>query len=565
MRKAGDAVVIEKKLSRRFLGGALFLYLGLSLCVGWLFLLWHVRADREHTVQSARNQLTTTATAVAYSFAAMIHDGVGAAYAGANEIRARQGDASLSSEKRAAVLGRMLTGGPYVRELYVYYPNEFLSARRASNDRIDIHAGKPPPWLSVGDGERNATWVGRPMTFGDDAHVLVPVARKVELPGRGEWAGAVLSGETFLSLSASLDQEQGGVSLVAFDGTVLMRAPVDEHRWIGTNVSASEAFQQATATNAEVAFIDGLHPMTLRPRMIVSRRIPGYPIYATAGRDSEVLFGAWRERTAVAVQVAAASSLGLTTLTVALYVAMRRRWMSLEQARQRELRAHEQFSEQLIVAQEQERQRVANELHDCIGQNLSIIKNRATLALQAAEIPAEPSDHVRQLSSVATATIAELRAVVHDLLPVQVEQLGVTEALRTLTEEFAEACSVRMHTRIESVDDVLRGPEAMHVFRMVQEILSNINKHANASSCDVRIERDVRCVRIHIQDNGVGMAAAQKGARRGLGLASIRHRARILNAGLEIESEPGRGTRFSIRIPVSEYVSSRTAEATGGA
>jgi signal transduction histidine kinase len=413
--------------------------------------------------------------------------------------------------------------------------------------------------------------------------------------------------------------------------------------------------------------------------MYVTHRIGEYPIFSSAGRDTGVVLSSWRERAAVSIKVAAASSIGLAILTTAVYVLMRRRFealrrseerfqlavqgtsdgiwdwsiregsvyysprllellelreqpleatpdafwhrvhpddlldvkrhlaehlesgipydvqarircdaagyrwfrcrgaavrdasgqplrmagslsdihekrlaeQSLKEVQARELNAQRHFSGQLMVAQEEERQRLANELHDGIGQNLSVIKNRAVLSLQSEHLSLGARENLEQLSGIATTTIAELRAVTRNLLPVQVQQLGLTDALHTLAEQFEAAHAIRLHRRIEPVDDVLSGEEAMHVFRIVQEILSNIGKHSGATTCQLRIERDVRCVRIDVEDNGRGFDSSQS-VQRGLGLASMEHRARILGASMKVESAIGGGTRIAIEIPVAE-------------
>jgi len=241
---------------------------------------------------------------------------------------------------------------------------------------------------------------------------------------------------------------------------------------------------------------------------------------------------------------------------------------SLKQAQEREIRSQQWFSEQLLTAQERERARLANELHDSLGQNLSIIKNRAVLALQQSDVPAAARDHINHLSDVTTSAIGELRAVTHNLLPVHVEQWGLTEALRLLTEQFDQSCSFDVQSRIEQVDDVLHGVEAMHVFRLVQEMLSNVAKHANAASCRVQVERDVHCVRVDIADDGVGLPEGQSALRRGLGFASIEHRVRVLNGSLRVESASNRGVRFRLEIPIPDLstaeIESRTVRQSEG-
>jgi two-component system, NarL family, sensor histidine kinase UhpB len=669
--------------SRRVVGPTLFVYLGAMLAAGWIFLAWYARVDRERSLQAARLQSATVAIAVSHSFAAMLHDGVGAAHAGAREIDARKAD-RLSSTQQAEILGRMLTGGDYVQELFVLYADTLISARRTLPHEVVASAEDVPPWAKQLRAAKDSVWVGRPTTARNSL-ASVPVARKIELPSGEAWVGAVISAESFDTLARTLTPEEGGLSILSLDGTLLMRAP-DGTQYVGTNVATSLEFKQAIASRNETVFVDGNNPITGEPRMLVSRRIPGYPLLAVSGRNPQAVLATWRDRVLASVKIAAASSIALIALTFSLFFTLRRRYevlrrseerfqlavrgtsdgiwdwniktgnayfsprlrellclegsgefradvkdlvtlthpddvelvqraldehvsggspfdiearfrcgangyrwfrcrgasvrdrsneavrmagsisdvhdrreaeTSLERARVRELRAHEHFSEQLMVAQERERQRLANELHDSIGQNLSIIKNRAMLALRQT-LPERAADQVKSVADVAAAAIAELRAVVHNLLPVQVEQLGLSEALRTLIEDFQTAFAVRIESRVEDVDDVLHGADAMHVFRIVQELVNNVMKHAHAIHCKVLVERDVHCVRIRIEDNGVGMPE-DRTSSSGLGLPSIEQRTRMLRAQLQITSERGAGTRIHLEIPVTETVDANEA------
>jgi PAS domain S-box-containing protein len=667
------------RISRRFFGAGLFVYLALTLIAGWVFLFWHIRVDRDRTVQSARHQLTTISTAIAYNFDAMIHDGVGAANAGANQINIEELRKPLTAAEGAQVLGRMLTGGQYVRELFVVSADTYFGARRSPAGEVITFVESIPNGFQSMQTTRAHTWVGAPRVGADDSWSQVPVARRIDGGSTALWAGTVLSSETFRNLSETLSAERGGVSLVSYDGTVLMRAPSDELHYVGRSVASSEVFQRASQDPSETVVMETNHPFTGRARMVVSHRLREYPIFSSAGTDVDTVLSPWRDRAAVSIKSAAASSIGLAILTTALYVLMRRRFeallrseerfqlavqgtsdgiwdwsiqegvvyysarllellglqelpleatpdafwqrvhpddlpdvkqhlaehlesgipydvqarllchpgvyrwfrcrgaavrdrsglptrmagsisdihekrlaeQSLEEAQARELNAQRNFSGQLMVTQEDQRQRLANELHDGIGQNLSIIKNRAVLSLQSEHLPLGARETLEQLSAIATTTIAELRAVTRNLLPVQVQQLGLTEALQALTEQFQAAHAIRLNSRIEQVDDVLRGEDAMHVFRMVQEMLSNIGKHSAATTCHLRVERDIRTVRIDVQDNGTGFDTAQF-SQRGLGLASMEHRARILGASIRVNSAIGRGTQIVVEIPIEE-------------
>jgi two-component system sensor histidine kinase UhpB len=224
--------------------------------------------------------------------------------------------------------------------------------------------------------------------------------------------------------------------------------------------------------------------------------------------------------------------------------------LSLQAARDRELREREAFAQHLLLTQEQERQRIANELHDSVGQNLSLIGNRLQLALQINELTPAAREHLETLLRLTGETIAEVRAVAHNLRPLHIEQLGLTDALENLLKHVAESSGLDVQQRLDNVDDVLQGTAATHVYRIVQEAFNNIMKHAHATHARVELERDVHCLRLFIRDDGTGFNVGSRG--NGLGLASIAERVRMLNGVLRIEARAGGGTAVHIELPVIE-------------
>jgi PAS domain S-box-containing protein len=216
----------------------------------------------------------------------------------------------------------------------------------------------------------------------------------------------------------------------------------------------------------------------------------------------------------------------------------------------REQQARMQYTLQLIASQEAERQRIAAELHDSVGQNLSIARNRAHLARPSAD-PATAA-HLEVIERVVADAIDETRNIAHNLRPLHIEQVGLTDSLQELLRETSESTATRFERRIENVDDVLRGEAATHVYRIVQEALNNLVKHANAQHALIILERDVRSVRLRVSDDGAGFDPAAASARSGLGLTSISERVRILGGKLELSSQPGHGTELLVEIPVNE-------------
>jgi two-component system, sensor histidine kinase LadS len=202
-----------------------------------------------------------------------------------------------------------------------------------------------------------------------------------------------------------------------------------------------------------------------------------------------------------------------------------------------------------MVAQEAERRRLASELHDSLGQTLSLIKNRAHLArIGNGTSTAGELDAIERLVS---ASLTEVRGLVHNLRPLHVEQEGLTAALQGLVDEVAASTSIRFDARLEPVDDVVRGDDATHVYRIAQEALHNLVEHSGARHAKFSLERDVHCVRLRIGDDGVGFTPEHPPGN-GLGLESMAERARMLGGVLAIDSRPGAGTTLRLELPIRE-------------
>jgi len=222
----------------------------------------------------------------------------------------------------------------------------------------------------------------------------------------------------------------------------------------------------------------------------------------------------------------------------------------------REQEARREFTRKLIASQEEERRRIASELHDSLGQNLLLIKNRAQLALAQPGSPADGlGERMQGIAELASQAIAEVRQISHDLRPYQLDQLGLTRALQAMIDQAAESTAIVFKCRLENVDADLRGDDATELYRVVQEALNNILKHSGASQVRIELERDVHHVRLWIEDNGHGFddrARAVTGVAGGFGLQNIAERVNILGGTFTVESAPGAGARLEVIIRIPE-------------
>jgi PAS domain S-box-containing protein len=211
------------------------------------------------------------------------------------------------------------------------------------------------------------------------------------------------------------------------------------------------------------------------------------------------------------------------------------------------------LSNSLLAAQENERKRIAFDLHDELGQSLVALKIRlrnigeqlnSGLDLQLEECMNSLhsiTDYVRKMSK--------------DLSPSMLKDLGLIPAIRSLFKQMAELYKLEIKVSIDQIESSLPEDTKINIFRIFQETLTNIGKHAQASLVSVDITQDDGTVYCNITDNGIGFDTAQVAKRRynekGLGLLAIEERVNMLDGHIKIVSHPGNGTRIYFSFPIS--------------
>jgi PAS domain S-box-containing protein len=229
-----------------------------------------------------------------------------------------------------------------------------------------------------------------------------------------------------------------------------------------------------------------------------------------------------------------------------------------ERVRLTELEHAAELTAQIQHTREEEQKRIARELHDDLGQQLTALK--MGLAMLEAHLGAIGNTHpmlaqIQVLQGQIDAMTASVRRIASDLRPTVLDDLGLLAALDWLADEFHRRYGVNVASHLETGDLEFAGSAATAIFRLVQEALTNVARHAQANEwrIDMSLAGDV-CT-IQIEDDGNGAQLDAPRMDRSFGLLGMRERVRQLNGSLSIDTAPGRGFLIAIQLPVSMIAS----------
>ncbi len=202
----------------------------------------------------------------------------------------------------------------------------------------------------------------------------------------------------------------------------------------------------------------------------------------------------------------------------------------------------------LIAAQEEERARIARELHDDLSQQLALLSMDIDQLVRCTGTADGVIYHARAAAIRAGEIATDVHNLSHELHPVRLEMLGLGLALRDLCREMSAGHDLHIGFEHEQIPRSIPPDVALCLFRIAQEALRNIVKHSGAREAQVRVWRADGMLALHIADWGRGFSHEQHGSV-GLGLVSMRERARLVGGQIAVQSNAGKGTRIDVRVP----------------
>ncbi|MBO6605637.1 MAG: sensor histidine kinase [Psychroserpens sp.] len=204
-----------------------------------------------------------------------------------------------------------------------------------------------------------------------------------------------------------------------------------------------------------------------------------------------------------------------------------------------------QILQNTINVQEDERNRIAQDLHDAISSKLNVVTLTTNVLIDDDEIQPKHRDSLNHILDITTKTLESSRKIAHELMPPVLYKFGLKVALEELFDEFTSNSELQINHEIDTID--LSQNDALHIFRIVQELINNALVHGKADELEIVLNKLPEVgFSLLFKDNGVGFNVNAKSKKSGIGLQNIKSRVAILNGQLVVESSKQLGSKFKI-------------------
>jgi signal transduction histidine kinase len=264
------------------------------------------------------------------------------------------------------------------------------------------------------------------------------------------------------------------------------------------------------------------------------------------------LYVAAERRTWQRLGLSLAGSLGIALLAT-IYGTRLEQHLRRQREKERQNAADlQRLSAKLLTVQEEERRTIARELHDEVGQVLTAIKMELSVAqrsILAAGVQDRPLQSAQTITDTALHTVRDLSRLLH---PAMLDDLGLPAAVRAYTQRFAERHGIKVNLSVDNMEARADPPVEAAAYRIIQESLTNIARHAEVATCCVRLRQQEEILRLEVEDEGKGFDLATHGSDTvtGLGLIGMRERASLLGGRITVSGAQGHGTRVIAELPV---------------
>lgn len=295
---------------------------------------------------------------------------------------------------------------------------------------------------------------------------------------------------------------------------------------------------------------------------VLNQSAPNIPVIITTGQGNEMIAVKAMKLGAKDYLVKSGTFFNLLPSVVAKVIRESKLAASLRESERR----RRELASQLLSAQENERRRISLEIHDELAQSLSALKLRfSLLADKLRKDQAQLKEESKAILDFVDKIIEDTRRLTRDLSPSIIQGLKLSGSIQWMVHDFSKHTQIPVALSLVDMDELFNEEAQIVIYRIFQEALSNIRKHAQAKHVAVRVTTDGGHLVIQIEDDGNGFDMAEALNRhvtqRGLGLAALDERARMLEGALKITTQKGKGTSMTVTIPIRASATPFTAPA----
>ncbi|TCJ17061.1 hypothetical protein EPD60_07045 [Flaviaesturariibacter flavus] len=402
------------------------------------------------------------------------------------------------------------------------------------------------------DRKNDTLFIGKPIFSRTINRIVIPISRRLQTAD-GRFAGTVavqIEPRTFTEFYAHARMRPNDImSLISLDGiTYARRTGTRESQ--GEDISKSPLFSYVARQPVGSYFArDAIRGI---PTYFSYRKLENYPMIATVGVSEIDVLAEYRVMSRRENWFGALVSTLVLLFTGMVVITLRQRRYSINairkaaQAHRREQRRMQrQMTQQIIAAQEREREEIGRELHDNVNQVLTTVKLYLEL------VQSEPAQGARLLPRAVAylqQCISGIRTLSRELSAPTLGTRSIVDSIAALVEMVGEGGRLDIRFDHEHYKRAMPKEQKLALYRILQEQLNNIQKHAGASEVLITLDQNASETMLRIRDNGKGFDPTAR--RAGIGINNIRSRARALGGSLRIETAPGRGCTLQVTLPL---------------
>ncbi|RYY85042.1 MAG: sensor histidine kinase [Chitinophagaceae bacterium] len=404
----------------------------------------------------------------------------------------------------------------------------------------------------------DSLYIGLPIHSRTLNRTVIVLSRRLSRPD-GSFGGTVavqVEPSTFIRYYAQANlRPHDLISLIAPNGITYARRTGDKESW-GEDIHKSPLFNHLARRPVGHYFAaDAIYGI---PTWFSFRKLTGYPMIATVGASEQDILAEQRALAGREYRFGAAISVLLllfSVMVIAVLLQRRKRILDIQAAEQQRRREQKRYqrrlTQQIIAAQERERESIGRELHDNVNQVLTTVKLNIELAQGS---PGLSGDLLQRSVRYLQQCIAEIRNLSRELSAPTLGTSSLVDSVAALVEMVAPSANLDIRFNHETYRQGLPKEQKLALYRILQEALNNVMRHAEARKVDIELRQAGGVTILSVTDDGKGFTPGSP--RGGIGLTNMRSRAAVLGGTLQIQSAPGRGCQLQVRVPIPGQVAS---------